>query len=93
MPDSLGDRIRARRERDDGLLSIVKEEVQEWARDYTDHMRDTLRTYADNLRDALKVYVDNQNTLTRSQSKTYVDNQIAAKIAKLATDNGLINNP
>lgn len=89
MPDSLGDRIRERR----GVMQFAKEEVQDWAKSYTDNMSDFVRDYAESLRDALKNYVDNQITQAKAQSKTYVDAQLAAKIAKLATDNGLINNP
>lgn len=36
-----------------------------------------------------KAYTDN----AQADMQTYVNEQIAAAIAKLATDNGLINNP
>lgn len=62
MTETLGDRIRAKRER----VQVVG-----------DTARDAAKEYAQNLRDVLKTYVDNQINQTRNQSKTYVDNQIA----------------
>ena len=99
--DTLGDRIRARRERIRQVAEIARLAAQDWAKEYTDNAKVLIQTYVDNqitaALETAKTYVDNQ----LAQSKTYVDNQILAakaagktytdaQIASLVTKNNLL---
>lgn len=75
---NLGNRIRTQRQRTNAVADVAREAAKSWS-----------KNYSDNIRDAVRSYVDNQITAAKAAMKTYVDGEIA----KLADDNGLINNP
>lgn len=82
MTETLGDRIRARRQAVQDMADAAQDAAQAWAQSYTNAANTAVRTWAKNYTDAagalIKAYVDNQITVALATAKTYVDNQITA---------------
>lgn len=93
MTENLGDRIRARRQQRIDNGGPARTVILATAKTYAENLRDAMKTYVDNKIAAAKTYVDNQLDAAKLVSDAYTDDQLAAKIAKLAVDNNLINEP
>lgn len=74
MADTLGDRIRHRRQVVQTAADAARQDAQDWAKDYSDNIHAAVRAYIDEQVGIAKTYVDDQIAVT----KTYVDTQVEA---------------
>jgi hypothetical protein len=95
MTETLGDRIRARRQAMQDMIDEAQDAAQAWAQNFTNAATVAVQTWAQNYTDAAKVviktYVDNQIASALSTAKTYVDNQIATTTTYVNQQNSALS--